>query len=163
MLSYSLVIQYYFHPTCSIPNMSEDWRRPPSPTPVRTLYVDSNNKLRAIADDGDDDSRNFGRQTNPPRPGTGQAPSRTNTSSPSSHSPSSLYPPSLQQGPSSPSQATHNMNANEQAHQTNQGARKPPFFFREEYAGFIVKGNFMTLAAKPQLVDEGEWIGHQSK
>ncbi|KAI9839828.1 MAG: hypothetical protein M1819_000018 [Sarea resinae] len=36
-----------------------------------------------------------------------------------------------------------------------------PFFFREENAGFVVKGNFMTLAAKPQHVDEGEWLAHQ--
>ena len=40
-------------------------------------------------------------------------------------------------------------------------SRKPPFFFREEYAGLIVKGNFMTLAAKPKLVEEGEWLAHQ--
>jgi hypothetical protein len=39
--------------------------------------------------------------------------------------------------------------------------RRPPFFFREEYAGLIVKGNFMTLAAKPKLVEEGEWMAHQ--
>lgn len=39
--------------------------------------------------------------------------------------------------------------------------RKPPFFFREEYSGLIVKGNFMTLAAKPLLVEEGEWLAHQ--
>lgn len=39
--------------------------------------------------------------------------------------------------------------------------RKPPFFFREQYANLIVKGNFMTLAAKPVLVEEGEWLAHQ--
>jgi hypothetical protein len=39
--------------------------------------------------------------------------------------------------------------------------RRPAYFFREEYAGLIVKGNFMTLAAKPGLVDEGEWLAHQ--
>lgn len=27
----------------------------------------------------------------------------------------------------------------------------------------IVKGNFMTLAAKPKLVEEGEWLAHQGK
>ncbi|KAK7700937.1 hypothetical protein SLS57_011914 [Botryosphaeria dothidea] len=32
--------------------------------------------------------------------------------------------------------------------------RKPPYFFREEHANLIVKGNFMTLAAKPKMVDE---------
>ncbi|KAF2463189.1 Mob1/phocein [Lindgomyces ingoldianus] len=41
------------------------------------------------------------------------------------------------------------------------GSRRPPFFFREEYAGLIVKGNFMTLAAKPKLVEDGEWLAHQ--
>lgn len=39
--------------------------------------------------------------------------------------------------------------------------RRPPFFFREQYANLIVKGNFMTLAAKPVLVEEGEWLAHQ--
>jgi len=39
--------------------------------------------------------------------------------------------------------------------------RKAPFFFREQYANLIVKGNFMTLAAKPVLVEEGEWLAHQ--
>jgi hypothetical protein len=39
--------------------------------------------------------------------------------------------------------------------------RRPPFFFREEYGNLIVKGNFMTLAAKPLLVEEGEWLAHQ--
>lgn len=39
--------------------------------------------------------------------------------------------------------------------------RKPPFFFREQYATLIVKGNFMTLAAKPILIEEGEWLAHQ--
>ena len=41
------------------------------------------------------------------------------------------------------------------------GSRRPPFFFREEYSSLIVKGNFMTLAAKPKLVEEGEWLAHQ--
>jgi hypothetical protein len=52
---------------------------------------------------------------------------------------------------------------NESAHQTNQvPTNKTPLFFREEHSGFIAKGNFMTLAMKPQLVEEGEWLAHQS-
>lgn len=43
----------------------------------------------------------------------------------------------------------------------SQAERKPPYFFREEYSGLIVKGNFMTLAAKPVHVEEGEWLAHQ--
>ncbi|KAK5702339.1 hypothetical protein LTR17_022413 [Elasticomyces elasticus] len=37
---------------------------------------------------------------------------------------------------------------------------KVPVFFKEPQSGFIVKGNFMTLAAKPHLVEEGEWLAH---
>ena len=39
--------------------------------------------------------------------------------------------------------------------------RKTPFFFREENTNLIVKGNFMTLAAKPEHVEKGEWLAHQ--
>jgi MOB kinase activator 1 len=57
------------------------------------------------------------------------------------------------------------MAQNESAHQSNQvaTARKSPLFFREENAGFIARGNFMTLALKPQLVEEGEWLAHQGE
>lgn len=55
------------------------------------------------------------------------------------------------------------MTTNDQAHQANLAAGKKPLFFREDYAGFIVKGNFMTLAAKPHLVEEAEWLAHQSE
>ena len=53
------------------------------------------------------------------------------------------------------------MNADAEAHQMNLAQNKVPLFFRPENAGFIVKGNFMTLAAKPHLVEEGEWLAHQ--
>lgn len=53
------------------------------------------------------------------------------------------------------------MSTMEPMQQSVQNGRKPPVFFREEYIGFIVKGNFMTLAAKPALVEEGEWLSHQ--
>ncbi|GIZ40529.1 hypothetical protein CKM354_000386300 [Cercospora kikuchii] len=104
--------------------------------------------------------RNLGRQANPTRSSPSQPPSRGNTSSPSANSPSSLYPPNLQQGqtPSSSGAAPANMTTNEQA---QPAGRKPPFFFRDEYAGFIVKGNFMTLAANPLHVESGEWLAHQ--
>ena len=55
------------------------------------------------------------------------------------------------------------MATNDQAHQANLAAGKKPLFFREEYSGFIVKGNFMTLAAKPHLIEEAEWLAHQSE
>lgn len=43
------------------------------------------------------------------------------------------------------------------------GSRKVPFFFREENSNLIVKGNFMTLSAKPEYVEKGEWLAHQGK
>lgn len=106
--------------------------------------------------------RNLGRQANPTRPNA--PPSRGNTSSPSAYSPSS-------QGPlPSPSQSSTTMAQNDQAHSSNQAPqisqsskKNVPYFFREQCAGFVVKGNFMTLAAKPQLVEEGEWLAHQSR
>lgn len=59
---------------------------------------------------------------------------------------------------------TQSMMSNEQAQHANaQATGKKPLFFREEQAGFIVKGNFMTLAAKPALVEEGEWMAHQGE
>ena len=45
--------------------------------------------------------------------------------------------------------------------QQGERSQKPLYFFREEHAGLIVKGNFMTLAAKPVHVEEGEWLAHQ--
>lgn len=136
---------------------------PPPPDPVPSMLVYGRNTIRLKADDDDEFSRNLGRQANPTRSSPNQQPSRTNTSSPSANSPSSLYPPNLPQAqtPTTPSGQTANMSVNEQPQQIAQGGRKPPMFFREDYVGFIVKGNFMTLAAKPTLVEEGEWLAHQ--
>ena len=137
----------------------------PSPPPPSMLeYFSGGFRMRRDITNNDN-SRNFGRQTNPTRSSPNQQPSRTNTSSPSANSPSSLYPPSLQQAqaPPSPSGAPVNMNPGDQMQQSSQNGRKLPIFFREEYVGFIVKGNFMTLAAKPTLVEEGEWLSHQGK
>ena len=91
-----------------------------------------------------------------------QAPNRGNTSSPTAYSPSGLGQPNMPAVPPSPSLTT-TMTTNDQAHQNNQAQKKVPIFFREDYAGFIVKGNFMTLAARPHLVEEGEWLAHQSE
>lgn len=90
-----------------------------------------------------------------------RGPSRGNTSSPGAYG-SGLSAPPMPAAPPSPS-LTSTLTANDQAYQSNQQQKKTPIFFREEYAGFIVKGSFMTLAAKPVLVEEGEWLAHQSK
>jgi hypothetical protein len=38
-----------------------------------------------------------------------------------------------------------------------------PIFLNPHVQGFIVKGNYMTLAATPKLIDPGEWLAHQGK
>ncbi|KAK6842644.1 Maintenance of ploidy protein mob2 [Apiospora arundinis] len=39
--------------------------------------------------------------------------------------------------------------------------RPLPLWLNPGYAKHIVKGNFMTLSARPKTVDQGEWIAHQ--
>jgi hypothetical protein len=36
-----------------------------------------------------------------------------------------------------------------------------PLWLNANYAKHIVKGNFMTLSARPKSVEPGEWIAHQ--
>lgn len=93
-------------------------------------------------------------------PGKGNGPG--NSSPTTLSSPSSSLAPSIPSVPQSPSlhqtMSYENISPND-SQQSLQ--RRPPFFFREEYSNLIVKGNFMTLAAKPILVDDGEWLAHQ--
>ena len=35
-----------------------------------------------------------------------------------------------------------------------------PLFMKDGMQIFIVKGNYMTLAAKPRSVETGEWLAH---
>jgi hypothetical protein len=41
--------------------------------------------------------------------------------------------------------------------------RPLPLWLNNAYAQHIVKGNFMTLSARPKTVEQGEWIAHQGK
>lgn len=73
-----------------------------------------------------------------------------------------LQPSSSQNLPQSPAMSsTVSFESQQGSDNSNQQHRNPPFFFREKYATLIVKGNFMTLAAKPVLIEEGEWLAHQ--
>lgn len=38
-----------------------------------------------------------------------------------------------------------------------------PTWLNANYAKHIVRGNFLTLSAKPRTVEEGEWIAHQGE
>lgn len=39
--------------------------------------------------------------------------------------------------------------------------RPLPLWLNAQYAKHIVKGNFMTLSARPKTVEQGEWVAHQ--
>ncbi|KAF2706876.1 Mob1/phocein [Pleomassaria siparia CBS 279.74] len=80
---------------------------------------------------------------------------------PYSQSPTSSQPPSVPPMPHSPALSSAMSFESQVGPDSAQQSRRPPFFFREEYSNLIVKGNFMTLAAKPKLVEEGEWLAHQ--
>ncbi|KAF2722671.1 Mob1/phocein [Polychaeton citri CBS 116435] len=103
--------------------------------------------------------RVFGRQAPRNSNHPNQPPSRGNTASPAAYSPSSLTPPSIPPAPASPS-LTASLPPNDMPPEPKE-KKNEPLFFREDYTALIVKGNFMTLAAKPQQVEEGEWISHQ--
>ncbi|KAF2767978.1 Mob1/phocein [Teratosphaeria nubilosa] len=103
--------------------------------------------------------RAFGRQANPAR-NQNAPPSRGNTSSPSAYGQANPIGPAVAAAPPSPS-ISQSVTHNDQAQQTNANEGRIPLFFKEPYAGLVVKGNFDTLAVTPALVDEGEWLAHQ--
>lgn len=41
--------------------------------------------------------------------------------------------------------------------------RPLPLWLNANCAKHIVKGNFMTLSARPKTVEQGEWVAHQSE
>lgn len=41
--------------------------------------------------------------------------------------------------------------------------RPKPLWLNNNYSKHIVKGNFMTLSARPKTVEHGEWVAHQGK
>ena len=65
--------------------------------------------------------------------------------------------------PASPSlsQSIGMMGSAEDALSAYQLPRPLPLWLNAAYAKHIVKGNFMTLSARPKTVDQGEWLAHQ--
>ncbi|KAK2626887.1 hypothetical protein QTJ16_004062 [Diplocarpon rosae] len=100
-------------------------------------------------------------------PGLGASPTSPTGTSHNVSSSSSLAPrmPPL---PNSPSLA-HTLSMNESSSSISNGdalstynlPRPKPLWLNDAYAKHIVKGNFMTLSARPKTVEQGEWIAHQ--
>lgn len=126
-----------------------------------TLQTHHGNSVRVEPAANNDPRRGFGRQSNKAPQSQQQQGKGGNIPSPVYQNAPSLTPSSSQNLPNSPAMSsTMSFDSNPGSDNSNQ-QRNPPFFFREKYAPLIVKGNFMTLAAKPVLIEEGEWLAHQ--
>ncbi|KID90138.1 Mob1/phocein [Metarhizium guizhouense ARSEF 977] len=103
-----------------------------------------------------------------PSPSTGGPPVPADTASQGSQSSTNLAPkvPPL---PNSPSLAqTIGMDASSSGMSNAEDIiinyhlpRPLPLWLNAQYVKHIVKGNFMTLSARPKTVEQGEWIAHQ--
>jgi len=51
--------------------------------------------------------------------------------------------------------------ATAQGDDNRDSSRPLPLWLNPTYARHIVRGNFMTLNARPKTVERGEWIAHQ--
>ena len=112
------------------------------------------------------DSGRFRQQAKtPPVPANQQPPASPLNGPP--QSPSTLTAPSAPQAPLSPTLSAgtpvDRTNSSDNMQQVSSPAprQRPPFYFREAYSELTVKGNFMTLATKPEHVEKGEWFAHQ--
>ncbi|ROT36870.1 Mob1/phocein [Sodiomyces alkalinus F11] len=82
---------------------------------------------------------------------------------------SSSQAPKVPPLPNSPSlaqtigmdEANRSMASGEDILNSYQLPRPLPLWLNSAYAKHIVKGNFMTLSARPKTVEQGEWIAHQ--
>ncbi|KAK3393722.1 Mob1/phocein [Podospora didyma] len=86
-------------------------------------------------------------------------PGNLSQASQSSTSLSSKLPPL----PASPSfsQSIGILGAGDEAAGSYQLPKPIPLWLNPAYAKHIVKGNFMTLSARPKTVEQGEWVAHQ--
>jgi len=125
-------------------------QRPKLSFPLSNDFTDSRQGLAGRSNKGQQQQQGKGGSASP--------------TTPYSASPTSQQPPGQPPMPHSPALSSA-MSFESQGAPSDgsvpSGSRRPPFFFREEYSNLIVKGNFMTLAAKPKLVEEGEWLAHQ--
>jgi hypothetical protein len=107
--------------------------------------------------------------TKSPGPPNGAQPTSPTGTSPGGQSSKSLAPrmPPLPSSPSlsqtlSMNDSTGSLPRNDALSVYNLPNPKP-LWLNDAYAKHIVKGNFMTLSARPKTVEQGEWIAHQGE
>lgn len=119
-------------------------------------------------------SKTGGQPKSPGGPNSGQGPSPT-LSAQGNHSSGNLAPrvPPLQSSPS----LSQTLSMDESGNVINTPVTSSngdilaayslpspkPLWLNNTYAKHIVKGNFMTLSARPKTVEPGEWIAHQGE
>lgn len=102
-------------------------------------------------------SRQFGRQSNKDNKNNQQRGHAPQIASPTGSTPSM---PPVTNSTSISSTLTPDNGYGGDSHADNEPTK---FFFKEKHAtNFILKGNFMTLAAQPKHIELGEWLAHQS-
>ncbi|KAG6012922.1 hypothetical protein E4U54_007227, partial [Claviceps lovelessii] len=103
-----------------------------------------------------------------PSTSNGGQPTPIDTASPGSQS-STTFAPKVPPLPNSPSLA-QTIGMDESSGVMSSGddiikkytlPRPLPMWLNANYVKHIVKGNFMTLSARPKTVEQGEWIAHQ--
>ncbi|KUJ20530.1 Mob1/phocein [Mollisia scopiformis] len=102
-----------------------------------------------------------------PGPPSGVSPTSPTGTSQSGSSSTSLAPrvPPLPNSPSlsqtlSMNESTGSLPGSEALAKYNLPQPKP-LWLNDAYSKHIVKGNFMTLSARPKTVEQGEWVAHQ--
>ena len=120
---------------------------------VFTLVV-----LARCVTDRETRSRQFGRQSNKENKNNQQKAQAAQNASPTTTTPSM---PSFTTSPSASSALSLGDGYGGDTYIEQEPTK---FFFKEKHAAnFILKGNFMTLAAQPKHVELGEWLAHQSR
>ncbi|KAK1844320.1 protein kinase activator [Colletotrichum chrysophilum] len=132
----------------------------PHLSPANLASINSNARFRGAA------AKPPGQNKSPTSSTAGQPSSPTVAQAPQSQA--SVRAPSVPPLPNSPSLAqTIGMDA--QGGMANGDdilgsyhlPRPMPIWLNSNYGKHIVKGNFMTLSARPKTVEQGEWIAHQ--
>lgn len=132
---------------------------PPTSNPWAKLCFHSNARLRGT-------SNRPGGTRSPTTPTTDDSQQTTPTNlSQASQSSTSLSSSRLPPLPASPSLAqSMGMMASASGNDPLGAYTLPnplPLWLNPHHAKHIVKGNFMTLSARPKTVEPGEWIAHQ--
>ena len=126
-----------------------------------TMVFRSGNRFRGSGKNGGSKSPGPGQSSNSPTSPTSgyQSSLNSSTSNLAPRVPPLPNSPSLSQTISLEQQQASNQPADILSHYNL--PRPKPIWLNVNYAQHIVKGNFMTLSARPKTVEQGEWIAHQ--